>query len=127
MMNILLVGTGGFIGSVFRYLCGRTVHSLLQRYYPWFPYGTLAVNIVGCFLIGFLSGLAEYRHLFTQESRLFLFVGFLGGFTTFSSFGYETFVLARDVQFSAAFANIALQVIIGLGAVWTGNTLARFV
>ena len=127
MLNILLVGTGGFIGSVCRYLFGRSVHALFERYYPWFPYGTLAVNITGCLIIGFLAGLSEYRHLFTNEARLFLFAGFLGGFTTFSSFGYETFVLARDVQPSAALVNVMLQLGIGLGAVWAGNALSRLI
>ncbi|MDO8447134.1 MAG: fluoride efflux transporter CrcB [Deltaproteobacteria bacterium] len=126
MINILLVGAGGFIGSVFRYICGKTVHALLQQY-PWFPYGTLAVNIIGCLLIGFLAGLSESRHLFSPEARLFVFVGVLGGFTTFSSFGYETFILARDIQLSAALLNVALQLIIGLGAVWLGNALSRLI
>ncbi len=126
MINILLVGAGGFIGSVFRYICGKTVHTLLQQY-PWFPFGTLTVNVTGCLLIGFLAGLSETRHLFSPEARLFVFVGVLGGFTTFSSFGYETFILARDVQFSAALANVGLQLVIGIGAVWLGNVLSRMV
>ena len=126
MINILLVGAGGFIGSVFRYICGKTVHTIVQQY-PWFPFGTLTVNVIGCLVIGFLAGLSETRHLFSPEARLFVFVGVLGGFTTFSSFGYETFILARDVQFSAALANVGLQLIIGLGAVWLGNILSRMV
>lgn len=126
MINILLVGAGGFIGSVFRHICGKTVHTLVQQY-PWFPFGTLTVNVIGCLLIGFLAGLSESRHLFSPEARLFVFVGFIGGFTTFSSFGYETFILARDVQFSAALANVGLQLVIGIGAVWLGNILSRMV
>ncbi|MBM2837838.1 MAG: crcB [Deltaproteobacteria bacterium] len=126
MINILLVGAGGFIGSVFRYICGKTVHTIVQQY-PWFPFGTLTVNVIGCLVIGFLAGLSETRHLFSPEARLFVFVGVLGGFTTFSSFGYETFILARDVQFSAALANVGLQLVIGLGAVWLGNILSRMV
>lgn len=124
MINALLVGAGGFIGSIFRYICGKTVHSLLQQY-PWFPFGTLTVNVAGCLLIGFLAGLSETRHIFSAEARLFVFAGFLGGFTTFSSFGYETFVLARDVQPTAAIANVALHLVLGLGAVWAGNLLSR--
>ncbi len=126
MINILLVGAGGFIGSVFRYIFGKTVHALLQQY-PWFPFGTLTVNVIGCLLIGFLAGLSESRHLFSPEARLFVFVGVLGGFTTFSSFGYETFILARDVQLSAALVNVGLHLIIGIGAVWLGNILSRMV
>jgi fluoride exporter len=92
----------------------------------WFPYGTLVVNIVGCLLIGFLSGLAENRSVFGPEVRLFLFIGILGGFTTFSSFGYETFSLARDNENLAAAVNVFAQLILGLVGVWFGNTLARF-
>jgi CrcB protein len=93
---------------------------------PWLPFGTLVVNVVGCFLIGFLSGLAEARSVFGPEVRLFLFIGVLGGFTTFSSFAYETFALARDTENLAAAANIFAQVILGLIAVWVGNALVRF-
>lgn len=126
MINILLVGVGGFIGSVFRYLCGKSVHAALHQY-PWFPFGTLTVNVAGCLIIGFLAGLSESRHLFSPEARLLVFVGFLGGFTTFSSFGYETFVLARDVQFSAALANAGLQLFLGIGGVWLGSILSRLI
>jgi CrcB protein len=99
------------------------VHRVLDN--PWFPYGTLAVNVLGCLVIGFLAGLAETRAAFTSEARLFLFVGILGGFTTFSSFALETFSLARDTQNVAALMNIGLQLILGLLAVWIGNVLAH--
>lgn len=123
-MNIILVGAGGFLGAVARYALGGWVHRLLDN--PWFPYGTLAVNVAGCFLIGLLGGLVETRQVLSAESRMFLFIGVLGGFTTFSTFGYETFSLARDGQFLAATINAILQVVCGLTAVWLGNTLARF-
>ncbi len=80
---------------------------------------------MGCLLIGFLSGLAENRSVFGPEVRLFLFIGVLGGFTTFSSFVYETFSLARDTQNLAAAVNILAQLILGLVGVWFGHTLAR--
>ena len=89
------------------------------------PYGTLVVNVVGCLLIGFLSGLAENRSVFGPEVRLFLFIGILGGFTTFSSFAYETFSLARDNENLAAAVNVSAQLIFGLMGVWFGNALAR--
>ena len=123
MIGIILVGVGSLFGGVFRYGLSIWVHRLLDN--PWFPYGTLAVNALGCLAIGFLSGLAEARAAFTPEARLFLFVGVLGGFTTFSSFALETFSLARDTQSLAALVNIGLQLVLGLLAVWLGNILAH--
>ena len=123
MIRIVLVGVGSLVGGVLRYGLSTWVHRVLDN--PWFPYGTLAVNVLGCLVIGFLAGLAETRTAFTSEARLFLFVGILGGFTTFSSFALETFSLARDTQNGAALMNIGLQLILGLLAVWIGNVLAH--
>ena len=123
MIRIVLVGVGSLVGGVLRYGLSTWVHRVLDN--PWFPYGTLAVNVLGCLVIGFLAGLAETRTAFTSEARLFLFVGILGGFTTFSSFALETFSLARDTQNVAALINIGLQLILGLLAVWVGNVLAH--
>ena len=80
---------------------------------------------MGCLLIGFLSGLAENRSVFGPGSALFLFIGVLGGFTTFSSFAYETFSLARDTENLAAAINIVAQLILGLVGMWFGSVLAR--
>lgn len=123
MFNLFLVGAGGFLGSISRYAVGGAVHRFLDN--PWFPYGTATVNIVGCFIIGLLGGLLDSRQLFSPETRLFLMVGFLGGFTTFSSFGYETITLARDAQLLSAFWNVGLQIFLGLSAVWLGLNLSR--
>lgn len=123
MIQIILVGAGSFLGGVLRYAMSAWVHRVLDN--PWFPYGTLAVNGSGCLVIGFLAGLAETRLAFTPETRLFLFVGILGGFTTFSSFALETFSLVRDTQSLAALVNISLQLVLGLLAVWIGNMLAH--
>jgi CrcB protein len=123
MLRVLLVGAGGFLGAILRYLVGGWVHDVLDN--AWFPYGTLVVNVAGCLLIGFLAGLAENRLIFGAETRLFLFVGILGGFTTFSSFAYETLSLARDAQNLAAAINVLAQVSLGLAGVWIGNTLSR--
>ena len=125
MLGIVLVGIGGFLGSVLRYLVGGWVHRGLDN--PWFPYGTLSVNLIGCLVIGFLGGLTENRQVFTPETRLFLFLGVLGGFTTFSSFAYETSGLLNDGQFVAASINVGLQVILSLVAVWTGSFLSRLI
>lgn len=125
MTNTLLAGIGGLIGSILRYLMVNLIFNFVE--YPDFPYGTLTVNIIGCFLIGLLSGLAETRDIITPELRVFLFIGILGGFTTFSSFGYDTFGLLRDGSFLYAAINIIVQVFVGLGAVWLGYSLARLI
>ena len=125
MLPILLVGAGGFLGSVFRYVLSGWVHRVLDN--PWFPYGTLVVNVTGSLAIGFLVGLAESRSFFTSEARMFVFIGVLGGFTTFSSFTLETLSLARSAQFLASMTNVASQIVLGLLAVWLGNLLARLV
>ena len=122
MIKILLVGSGGFIGSALRYLIGSGVQRWFSEHRM--PYGTMAVNILGCLVIGFLGGLTESRAWFTQEIRLFFFLGILGGFTTFSSFGYETVNLVRSGLGLHGFSNIVLHIVLGLGAVWTGLTLA---
>ena len=120
-MNLLLVGVGGFIGSIGRYVLAGAIHQVLHN--STFPYGTMVVNIVGCFVIGFLNGLAETRQLLSPELRLFLLIGLLGGFTTFSTFGYETMALLRDSQIGAALANVLVQVTVGLLCVWLGYSL----
>ena len=125
MLALLLVGAGGFLGSVVRYVLSGWVHRFLDN--PWFPYGTLVVNVTGSVAIGFLSGLAENRSLFTADARLFVFIGILGGFTTFSSFALETFSLGRNTQIAAALANIMMQVFLGLLGVWFGNLLSRII
>jgi CrcB protein len=125
LTNILLVGLGGFIGSILRYLASGYVQQSTKSID--FPYGTLAVNVIGCFVIGFLAQLAEEHGVFTTESRLFMFVGILGGFTTFSSFGNETLNLARDSQMMNALANIGANVILGLFAVWFGRTVSYLI
>lgn len=124
MQNILIAGLGGFIGTILRYLMSSWVYRLVE--YPVFPLAVLIINILGCLIIGFLSGIAETREAFTPEVRIFVFIGILGGFTTFSSFGYDTFGLVRDGQFFYAFLNVAIQVVFGLGAVWAGFALSHF-
>ena len=90
-----------------------------------FPVGTLVVNVSGCFLIGLLGGLVESRQMFGPDLRVFLLIGVLGGFTTFSSFAYETLALARDAEFARALLNIAAQLLLGLGAAWFGFAWLR--
>jgi CrcB protein len=123
--KILFVGIGGFIGSVLRYAVSGYAQNWTRS--VDFPYGTLTVNVVGCLMIGFLSQLAEARGVFSAESRAFIFVGVLGGFTTFSTFGNETMNLWRAGEIFAALANIAAHVVCGLGAVWLGRALAYLI
>jgi len=123
VLPILLVGAGGFLGSILRYVLSGWVHRILDN--PWFPYGTLVVNVTGSLAIGFLAGLADSRSFFSSEARLFVLIGLLGGFTTFSSLTIETFSLARSAQLLAAAMNVTLQIFLGLVAVWLGNLLAR--
>ena len=123
MLLIGLIGAGGFVGAIMRYLVQGWVHDLLRN--PWFPYGTLAVNVIGCLLIGLLAGLVESRQLFGPEARGLLLVGLLGGFTTFPTFSYETIALLRDGEAISALANVALQVGLGLAAVGAGYSLSR--
>jgi CrcB protein len=121
LLSALLVGSGGFVGAVFRYALGGVVHRQLPA--AIFPYGTLCVNLLGCFLIGALAGLSDSRQFFTPELRAFVFIGLLGGFTTFSTFGFETVSLARDGDTLRAGANVAVQVLLGLMLVWLGYGL----
>ena len=119
MMRLALVGAGGCVGAVLRYLISGYVQNALRD--AQFPYGTLAVNVMGCFIIGLLAQLADARGLFTTESRLFIFTGVLGGYTTFSTFANESMNLLRDGQGVAVVANVAVHVFAGLAAVWLGR------
>lgn len=122
MVKIFLVGAGGFIGSILRYLLSGYAQQWTKS--VGFPYGTFVVNTLGCLAIGFLSHLVEARGVITGESRAFIFMGILGGFTTFSTFGNETMNLWRDGQILLAVINIAGHIVLGLGAVWVGRVAA---
>jgi len=118
MKSILLVGLGGFIGSVARYkLGGWVLHLTVQEK---FPFSTFTVNVVGCLVVGVLAGLAERFELFGPEIRLFLFTGLLGGFTTFSAFGLETVFLLRRGELLVAAMYVGASVLLGITAVWLG-------
>ena len=122
MGKILWIGFGGFLGSVGRYLLSESVQFVVRG--AAFPYGTLAVNLIGCLGIGFLSQWTGTRGFLSPEIRVFLFSGLLGGFTTFSTFSYETMNLWHTGNGAAACANIALHLVLGLGAAWLGHALA---
>jgi len=120
--KLIIIGCGGFIGAILRYGISGAIQSATKSIS--FPYGTLGVNVIGCLFIGLMAYLVETRSLITPEIRMFLMIGLLGSLTTFSTFGNETFELARDSAFLLAGLNIAAQVIIGLTAVWCGRAIA---
>lgn len=123
MQHYILTAIGGAIGATLRYELGRWVQDALDR--PWFPYNTLVINVIGCLVFGLVMGMLDGGRNITPEQRTFVLVGICGGFTTFSTFGYETFALLRDGQLIPALANVGLQVAAGLVAVWLGGVLAR--
>lgn len=122
LRHILFVGLGGFLGAILRYLVSGWAQSLSKSID--FPYGTLAVNVIGCLAIGLLSQLAATRGLFGPDTRALLFIGLLGAFTTFSTFSSETLNLITDGNLLAALANVGLQVSLCLAAVWAGHVMA---
>ena len=123
--QLLLVGAGGFVGSILRFAIGGWA----QRLSPsgGFPIGTLTVNLIGCLLIGILGGLADHRQVFEPGQRLLLMVGVLGGFTTYSTFAYESLQLGQDGELLKVFANIVLHVVLGLFAAYAGYVAARMI
>lgn len=123
MNSILLVGLGGGLGAMARFALGLWVSQLTPGWR--FPLATFLVNVVGCFVAGLLAGWAEGRGAFTEAMRLFLFVGILGGFTTFSAFGLETVTLLRRGETGIAGWYVGLSVAGGLAALWVGIWTGR--
>lgn len=122
MTRILLIGLAGLVGTLGRYWLSGVV---ARRYGETFPLGTLVVNLVGCFLAGLLFYLMQERFLVNQTVRTMVLIGLLGGFTTFSSYGLQTFTLLRDGQFAFAALNLIVSNAVGLLMVWAGYTLAK--
>jgi CrcB protein len=120
--TLLLIGTGGFLGSISRYLASRFLQNTIPSS---FPYGTFFVNITGCLLIGIIYGLSEKSSLLTPEWRLFLAVGFCGGFTTFSTFANENLALLRDGEFFYFFLYTGLSVFLGIAATFMGVLMTK--
>ncbi|MCK9182685.1 MAG: fluoride efflux transporter CrcB [Fibrobacteraceae bacterium] len=121
---LLLIGTGSFCGGILRYL----ISQFAKEYLPGaFPFGTFAVNILGCFLIGVFYGLSEHISGFSPELRTFLTIGFCGGFTTFSTFANESLSLLKggNALYFALYAG--LSVFLGILAVYLGNCTTKFV
>lgn len=122
LKTLLYIGSGSFLGGVARYLTGRFVQNSIASS---FPMGTMVVNLLGCFLIGLIFGLSEKTNLINEEWRIFLTVGFCGGFTTFSAFANENMNLLRDGNFFYFTLYTGLSIFLGLVAVFMGNALAK--
>ena len=121
---ILIIGTGSFIGGISRFLASR----IIQNYaISAFPYGTFFVNMLGCFLIGLIYGLSERGNILSAEWRLFLTVGFCGGFTTFSTFTNENILMLKDGNFFHFAVYTSLSVFIGLTATYFGNLITKLI
>ena len=123
MKDFLLVGIGGWFGAASRYYMGLWI---AKRLGTGFPYATLSVNLIGCLVLGFLWGLSLDRGIpFGRDFQVIVAVGFLGAFTTFSAFGYETIRLLEDRAFGGASLYIVSSVFIGLLAVYLGIRLGK--
>ena len=120
--RLLLVGTGGFLGSVARYWLGGVVQRWGGAGFPW---GTLAVNVLGSFVIGVVLSLSLERGVVSPPLRLFLAVGVCGGFTTMSTFSYETFALVAEGSMRAAAGNVVASLALCFAAVWAGLAAGR--
>ena len=122
MQKLLFIGVAGFAGTLSRYWLSGVI---ARRYGETFPLGTLVVNLAGCFLVGLLFYVMNERYLVNQTMRTVIMIGFLGGFTTFSSFGLQTFTLLQDGEFGLAVLNITASNVVGLLLVWAGYTLGK--
>jgi CrcB protein len=120
--NILLVGLGGGAGSIARYLCQKW---FADNYPSSFPWGTFAVNIAGCFLIGLFWGLAFRSFAANENWKLFLMTGICGGFTTFSAFTLEGVGLLREQKLALFFSYVCVSVLLGLAATYAGMKISR--
>ena len=118
----LIIGLGSFCGGILRFLLTRFVQN---HFLAAFPFGTMAVNIVGCFLIGIFYALFERGNLLNTDLRLFLTVGLCGGFTTFSTFMNENFVLLREQNYLYFMSYTVLSIVLGLTAVYVGHLIVK--
>jgi CrcB protein len=119
MRNLLIIGLGGFIGAILRYLVSGQVQKWSESVN--FPYGTLAVNLIGCLLIGALTRLDEIRGVMSTDMRFLIFIGLLGAFTTYSTFSNEAINLINDRRFDLALLYMAGHLVLGLAAVLAGR------
>lgn len=119
---LFIIGTGSFLGGIARFLTSRFIQNTVVSA---FPYGTFIVNVLGCFLIGLFYGLSERGNVMTPEWRMFLTVGFCGGFTTFSTFANENVALLKDGNIFYVALYTGLSVFVGILATWLGNLVTK--
>jgi len=124
LKSILIVGTGGFIGTVARFLVSRYVQFSSSSVFPW---STFVINVTGCLLIGMIYGISEKSDVLSTEIRLFLTVGICGGFTTFSTFSNDAFLLVRDQEWIRFALYTSLSLFIGLMAVYLGRFIVKLI
>lgn len=122
LRTVIIIGAGSFLGGIARFLLTRFVQSNVTSAFPW---GTFAVNVAGCLLIGILYGLFERGNLMDQQLRLFLTIGFCGGFTTFSTFVNENFLMLSEQNYLQFSAYALLSLALGLAAVYLGHLIVR--
>lgn len=122
LQSYILVFAGGGIGAALRYWLSGVVH---ERLGSAFPYGTLAVNILGCFVIGIVMASMQERFLAHPSLRVFLTIGILGGFTTFSSFSYETIAMLKDGEFFYSSVNILASLVCCIAGTWLGVIVGK--
>ncbi len=124
LQQYLVIALGGALGSMLRFGLGGLIDASVQR--TVFPWGTIVVNITGCFIIGLVATLSapEGRMILSPLTRAFITIGILGGYTTFSSFTLQTLTLAQDRQWAGAVANVLISVVLCLAGVWLGASVA---
>lgn len=122
MIKFLMIGIGGFLGSIARFWLGGYIDAKMGSR---FPFGTLVINCTGSFVIGFIVTLLAERAHWSPNWRYLIPIGFIGAYTTFSTFEYETFRVVQDGELLLAFLNVAVSVIVGFFAVWLGVVVGR--
>jgi len=122
MKEVLIVGLGGFLGSISRYLLQNAI---VNRFITIFPIGTFSINIIGSLVIGLIFGLSERYQWMTQEWRLFLAIGFMGSFTTFSTFAFDNLQLIKDGNYVQLFWYTVLSFAVGVALAWVGYSISK--
>lgn len=122
--RLVLLAVAGAMGTLCRYWLGDIVQRLCG---PAFPWGTLTINVIGCLLFGFVWSLANERMLISPQARIVILTGFMGAFTTFSTYAFESAQMLKDTEWQRALANIALENVVGIAAVFVGFAIGRFV